>query len=46
MPNKRFKSEQIVTQLRQLEVSVANRKTTLQARKESQGVVTYAHSSR
>jgi hypothetical protein len=35
MPNKRFKSEQIVTLLRQLEVSVANRKRTLQTRKEA-----------
>jgi hypothetical protein len=35
MPNKRFKWEQIVTLLRQLEVSVANRKTTLQAGKEA-----------
>jgi hypothetical protein len=36
MPNKRFKSEQIATLLRQLEVSMANRrKTTLQARKEA-----------
>lgn len=35
MPKKWFKSEQIVTQLRQLEVSVANRKTTLQARKKA-----------
>ena len=35
MPNKRFKSEQIGTMLRQLEVSVANRKTTLQARKKA-----------
>jgi len=35
MPNKRFKSELIVTLLRQVEVSVANRKRTLQARKEA-----------
>jgi hypothetical protein len=35
MPNKGFKSEQIVTLLRQLEVSKANRKRTLQARKEA-----------
>jgi hypothetical protein len=36
MPYKRFKSEQIVTLLRRLEVSMANRrKMTLQARKEA-----------
>jgi hypothetical protein len=35
MPNKRFKPEQIVTLLRPLEVSVAKRKTILQARKEA-----------
>lgn len=35
MPNKRVKSEQIVMLLRQLDVSMANPKTTLQARKEA-----------
>jgi hypothetical protein len=35
MPNKGFESEQIVGLQRQCEVSVANRKTTVQARKEA-----------
>jgi putative transposase len=36
MPIKRYKPEQIVTMLRQIEVSVANGKTTPQACKEHQ----------
>ena len=36
MPMKRFKPEQIVTLLRQIEVAVANGKTTPQACKEAQ----------
>jgi len=35
MPIKRYKAEQIVTMLRQIEVSVANGKTTPQACKEA-----------
>ena len=35
MPMERYKPEQIVTILRQIEVAVANRKTTLQACKEA-----------
>jgi hypothetical protein len=31
MPNKRYKAEQIVTLLRQIEVGIANGKTTPQA---------------
>ena len=34
MPNKRYKAEQIVTLLRQIEVGIANGKTTPQACKE------------
>jgi putative transposase len=34
MPNKRYKAEQIVTLLRQIEVGIANGKTTSQACKE------------
>src|ERR1700693_4880131 len=36
MPMKRYKPEQIVTQLRQIEVAVANGKTTPQACKEAE----------
>ena len=36
MPMKRYKPEQIVTLLRQIEVEIANGKTTPQARKEAQ----------
>ena len=35
MPIKRYKPEQIVTMLRQIEVSIANGKTTPQACKEA-----------
>jgi putative transposase len=34
MPNKRYKAEQIVTLLRQIEVAIANGKSTPQACKE------------
>jgi hypothetical protein len=37
MPIKKYKSEQVVTVLRQLEVEVANGKTTPQARFEGKG---------
>ena len=36
MPIKRYKPEQIVTMLRQIEVSIANSKTTPQACKEAE----------
>jgi putative transposase len=36
MPIKRYKAEQIVTMLRQIEVSIANGKTTPQACKEAE----------
>jgi putative transposase len=36
MPIQRYKPEQIVTMLRQIEVSIANGKTTLQACKEAE----------
>jgi putative transposase len=36
MPMKRYKPEQIVTLLRQIEVEIANGKTTAQACKEAQ----------
>jgi transposase-like protein len=36
MPMKRYKAEQIVTLLRQIEVGIANGKTTPQARKEAE----------
>jgi putative transposase len=36
MPTKRYKPEQIVTVLRQIEVEIANGKTTSQACKEAQ----------
>ena len=36
MPNKRYKAEQIVTLLRQIEVGIANGKTTPQACKEAE----------
>jgi transposase-like protein len=36
MPNKRYKPEQIVTMLRQIEVSIANGKPTPQACKEAE----------
>jgi len=36
MPIKRYKAEQIVTMLRQIEVSIANGKTTAQACKEAE----------
>jgi putative transposase len=36
MPTKRYKLEQIVTLLRQIEVEMANRKTTPQACKEAE----------
>jgi putative transposase len=36
MPNKRYKAEQIVTLLRQIEVGTANGKTTPQACKEAE----------
>src|SRR5580704_7341517 len=36
MPNKRYKPEQIVTMLRQIEVGIANGKTTPQACKEAE----------
>ena len=36
MPIKRYKPEQIVTMLRQIEVSIANGKTTPQACKEAE----------
>jgi putative transposase len=36
MPIKRYKAEQIVTVLRQIEVSIANGKTTPQACKEAE----------
>ena len=36
MPIKRYKPEQIVTMLRQVEVSIANGKTTPQACKEAE----------
>jgi putative transposase len=36
MPNKRYKAEQIVTLLRQIEVGIANGKTTAQACKEAE----------
>jgi transposase-like protein len=36
MPIKRYKPEQIVTMLRQIEVSIANGKPTLQACKEAE----------
>jgi len=36
MPMKRFKAEQIVTLLRQIEVAIANGKTTPQACKEAE----------
>jgi len=36
MPIKRYKPEQIVTMLRQIEVSMANGKTTPQACKEAE----------
>ncbi len=35
MPNKKYKPEQIVTMLRQIEVSIGNGKTTPQACKEA-----------
>lgn len=35
MPTKRFKPEQIVNLLRQMEVEIANRKTTAQAAREA-----------
>ena len=35
MPNKRYKAEQIVTLLRQIEVGIANGKTTPQVCKEA-----------
>ena len=42
MPIKRYKPEQIVTMLRQIEVSIANGKTTPQACKEAEiTVLTY-----
>jgi hypothetical protein len=37
MPIKRYKPEQIVTMLRQIEVGIANGKTTPQACKEAEG---------
>ena len=36
MPNRNYKPEQIVTILRQVEVAVANGKSTLQACKEAE----------
>ena len=36
MPNKRYKAEQIVTLLRQMEVGIANGKPTLPACKEAE----------
>ena len=36
MPNKRYKAEQIVTLLRQIEVGIANGKTTPQVCKEAE----------
>jgi hypothetical protein len=39
MPIKRYKPEQIVTMLRQIEVSIANGKTTPQACKEAEIVL-------
>ena len=36
MPNRRYKAEQIVTLLRQIEVGIANGKTTPQAWKEAE----------
>jgi putative transposase len=36
MPIKRYKTEQIVTMLRQIEVGIANGKTTPQACKEAE----------
>jgi putative transposase len=36
MPIKRYKAQQIVTMLRQIEVSIANGKTTPQACKEAE----------
>ena len=36
MPNQRYKPEQIVTMLRQIEVGIANGKTTPQACKEAE----------
>ena len=36
MPMKRYKAEQIVTLLRQIEVGIANGKPTPQARKEAE----------
>ena len=36
MPNKRYKAEQIVTLLRQIEVGIANGKTTPQGCKEAE----------
>jgi hypothetical protein len=36
MPIRRYKPEQIVTPLRQIEVGIANGKTTLQACKEAE----------
>ena len=38
MPNKRYKPEQIVNLLRQIEVEIANGKTTPQACQEAQEV--------
>jgi len=35
MPMKKYRAEQIVTLLRQIEVEIANRKTTPQACKET-----------
>jgi putative transposase len=39
MPNKRYKAEQIVTLLRQIEVGIANGKTTPQVCKEAESTV-------
>jgi putative transposase len=47
MPIKRYKPEQIVTMLRQIEVSIANGKTTPQACKEAEITVqTYSAGGR
>jgi putative transposase len=43
MPTKRYKAEQIVTLLRQIEVEIANGKTTPQACKEAQITVQTYH---
>ena len=43
MPNKRYKAEQIVTLLRQIEVGIANGKTTPQACKEVEITVQTYH---